>query len=147
MSNNTASAILQAIYNTLTASPSLAPSTLKQIRIGVDADTSTGFPFCRIYLVDFSSPIADTISYERQFSFNVEILQEFTNKSKENAELDFCTAIDAVMNRLNGTWQLGIGVEKSVIETSAVRTVELSGAPMRVATIRFTVTTLVQNPA
>lgn len=138
--------ILTALKSTLTASPSLVPATLRQIQLGVDSDVSSGFPFCRIFLTDFTSPAEDTISYSREFGFAVEIWQEFTNKSKENAELDFCNAIHAVLNRLNGTWQLGIAVEKTRIETTPVRTIEINGAPTRIASIRVVVTTLIQNP-
>jgi hypothetical protein len=145
--NNNAKDILSAIKTTLTASTSLVPNTLKAIKLGVDADHDSGFPYCRIYLVDFASEIADTISYRRTYTFAVEIWQEYSQKSKENAELDFCNAIDAVVNRLNGTWQLGIGVEKSEVQVSLAGNGQANGAPLRAASIRLQVTTLVQNPS
>src|SRR5205823_267950 len=109
--------IISAIKTTLTASPSLVPATLRQILLGMDTDFSSGFPVCRIFLTDFASPIADTVSYERTYGIAVEVLQEATAKSRENAELDFANAIHAVLNRLQATggtpatWQLGIGIE------------------------------------
>ena len=108
--------------------------------------------FCRIFLVDLSSPVADTISYERTYTFAVEVWQEYSQKTKENAELDFCNAVDAVLNRLQSTagtpqrWQLGIGVEKTEVQASIAGVSQAEGAPLRVASIRLTVTTLVQNP-
>ena len=147
-SNKTIKQILTALYDTLTASPSLAPATVKQIVKGVDADTSLGFPFVRIYLVSPASALADNLpSYERTHTFAVEILQEAVNKSKQNAEEDFCTAIEGVLNRLNGTWQLGIGVENCEIQPSTVSNQEMSGALMRVCRITVQVTTLVENPS
>src|SRR3954465_1728260 len=93
--------ILTAIKTTLTASPSLVNSTtLKQIEIGMDVDHDAGFPFCRIYLDDFSSPVADTTSYERSYAFGIDVLQEFTQKSKADAEKDLANALHAVLNRL-----------------------------------------------
>lgn len=145
-SNKTLKQILTALYDTLTASPSLVPDTVKQIVRGVNADTSDGFPFVRIYLLLPSSPVADTITYERKHTFAVEILQEATNKSKQNAEEDLCTAIEGVLNRLNGTFQLGVGVENTEIQISPVTNQEINGAWFRVAKITVEVTTLVENP-
>jgi hypothetical protein len=145
--------ILTAFKTTLTASPSLIPDSVQQIQIGVDIDTSVGFPFVRIYLENFDSPIADTISYERQYVFNIDILQEFTNKSKEDAEKDLANALHKVLNRLQATggtpptWQLGIGVEKMEIESSPIQTVAINGSPMRMAKIRVIITTLIENPS
>lgn len=146
MPNESAADILAAIYDALTADPSLIPDTLKAVKLGIDADHSAGFPFCRIYLVDFSSPVADTISYERTFTFAVEIWQEYSQASKENAELNLLNAVEGVLNRLNGRWSLGDTVELSDIPTSPVATKEANGAVYRAATIRLVVTTLVQNP-
>lgn len=146
--------ILTAIKTTLTASPSLVNSTtLKQVEIGMDIDTDAGFPFVRIYMLDVDSPVADTVSYERAWAFGVDVLQEFTQKSKENAELDLANALHAVLNRLQATggtpptWQLGVGIEKAEIQTTPVRTVQVNGTPMRMASIRLVCTTLVQNPS
>lgn len=146
MQNVTLPDILTAILSSLTAEPSLVPDTLKQINLGVDAD-ATGYPYCRVYLTDFSSALVDTITYARTYSFAVEIWQEYSQASKETAEINLCTAIDAVMDRLNGDWQLGIGVEKSEIQTSIMTVSEAAGSPIRRATLRFTVTNLVQNPS
>lgn len=147
MPNNSPSALLSAIKTTLIANPSLVPDTLRAIHLGANADQSSGFPFARIYLTDFTSEVTDNISTTRRYSFAVEIFQEYTQKSKENAELDLCTAVHGVLNRLEGTWQLGADVEMSVVQESQVQTVEIGGAPCRMARIRLTASTLVQNPA
>src|SRR5947208_2477424 len=98
MSGNNEKDILSAVKTTLTASPSLINSTcLKQIVIGRDSDASSGFPLVRIFLSDFSSPVADTISYERTYGIMVEVWQEASAKTKENAELDFANAVHQVL--------------------------------------------------
>jgi hypothetical protein len=148
MSNVNPKDILTGIESTLTASPTLVNSScLQAVVIGRDADHSGGFPFCRIYLDTFDNPIADTVSYERTYTFAVEIWQEMTAKSKRNAELDLANALHLVLNRLSGTWQLGLGVEGLTITGGPVRSVELNGGPMIVAPITVTVTDLIQNPA
>jgi hypothetical protein len=154
VSGNNAKDILSAVKTTLTASPSLINSTcLKQIVIGRDSDASSGFPFVKIYLNDFSSPIADTVSYERTYGIMVEVWQEASAKSKENAELDFANAVHQVLNRLQATggtpptWQLGVGVELTEVQPSPVRYVEVAQGAMLIAPIRLVVTTLIQNPS
>lgn len=129
------------------------PATLKQVNVGLDSDVDKGYPFARIYVLEVSSPVADTVSYERAWTFAVEVLQEATAKSRRDAELDFAHAIHAVLNRIQGTggspaaWQLGIGVENTEVQTSPVKLVETAQGPARSALIRVTVTTLVQNPS
>ncbi len=145
MQNVTASDILSAIHATLTAAPSLVPDTLKQVKIGLDSDHDAGFPFCRVYLVDFASQLVDTVTHQRTYTFAVEVWQEISQASREAAELNFCNAIEGVMNRLNGTWQLGIGVENSEVQSSIATVREGVASPMRVASIRLSVTNLVQN--
>ena len=147
MSNNSPRDILLAIEATLTASPSLVPATIRQLVIGRDPDHSAGFPFCCVYLADFTSPVADTVSYERTYVFAIEFWQEATAKAKRDAELDYAGFLHTLLNRLQGTWQLGIGVEGSSVENGPVRAAEIDGTPAFVSTIRFSVLTLVQNPA
>lgn len=133
---NNAKAILLAVEATLTASPTLVNSTcLKQVVIGRDTDHSAGFPFCRIYLDNFASPVADTVSYERGYAVVVEIWQETANKGIRNAELDLANALHQVLDRLAGTWQLGIGVENTEIRSSPIQVMEANGGPMLKATI------------
>ena len=153
MSGNNPRDILSAVKTTLAASPSLVPATVRQILLGMDTDFSAGFPAARIYLSDFSSPVTDTVSYERTWGIMIEVWQEATAKNKEDAELDFANAIHTVLNRLQGTggspatWQLGIGVENAEVQASPIKLVESPMGPMRVAPIRLTVTTLIQNPS
>lgn len=148
MSNNNAKAILQAVKTTLTASPSLVNSTtLKEVVIGRTTDHSQGCPFVRVYLEDWDGPIADTVSYERRYGVAVEIWQEITAKTKEDAELDLANALHTVLDRLGGTWQLGISVELSEIAPGQIRLAELNAGPALLAPIRLNVTTLIQNPS
>lgn len=148
MSNNNAKDILLAVEATLTASPTLiATDCLKQIVIGRSTDHSSGFPFCRIYLENFVNPIADTVSYERTYVIAVEIWQELTNKTQRNAELDLANALHKVLDRLSGTWQLGISIEKTEIVNSPVQQVEGNPGPMLLAPIKLNVLTLIQNPS
>lgn len=148
MSNNNVKAILQAVKATLIASPTLVNSTtLKEVVIGRLTDHSQGFPFVRVYLEDFDSPVADTVSYERRYGIAVEIWQELTNKTKEDAELDLANALHSVLDRLGGTWQLGISVENTEIVSGAIRVVEVNGGPMLLAPLKLNVTTLIQSPS
>src|ERR1700712_2747828 len=103
MAQNNPKDILTAIKATLTASPSLVPATLRAVLLGVDGDQSAGFPVCRIYLTDFTSEITDTVSTTRTYGFAIDVLQEYSQKTKENAELDLCNAVHTVLNRLEGT--------------------------------------------
>lgn len=121
-------------------------TTLKQLVIGRDADHNGGFILGRIYLDTFDNPIADTISYERTYDVIVELWQELTQKSKRNAELDLANALHLVLNRISGSWQLGIGVEGMEITSSPIQLAQLNGAPMLLARVRCRVLTLVQNP-
>src|SRR4051794_4295795 len=98
MAQNNPKDVLTAIKTTLTASPSLVPATLRAVLLGADGDQSSGFPFARVYLTDFTSEITDTVSTTRKYSFAIDILQEYTQKSKENAELDLCNALHTVLN-------------------------------------------------
>lgn len=147
MSNNSPKDILLAIESTLTAAPSLVPNTIRQLEIGREPDHHDGFPLCCVYLADVTSPVADTVSYERTYTFTIDFWQESTAKSKRNAELDYADFLHKVLNRLQGNWQLGIGVENSAVEGGPVRPGTINGTPGFVGSIRFTVLTLIQNPA
>jgi hypothetical protein len=147
VSGNNAKDILLAFESTLTASPTLVTSTcLKEIQIGRSSDHTLGFPYLTISLGTFVNPVADTVSYERVYGFNLDIWQEMTNKSKRNAELDLANALHKVLDRLSGTWQLGIGVESTEIVAGQIQAVETNAGPMLVAPIKVNVTTLIQNP-
>jgi len=90
--------------------------------------------------------VADTASYERRYTILVEVWQELSVKSKEDAELDAANALHQVLDRLSGTWQLGASVESTEI-SGQVQAADANGGPMLVATIRLNVTTLIQNPS
>ena len=61
----------------------------------------------------------------RTYRYSVDIFQEVSAKSKEDAEADFEDAVDAVMDRLNAQWQIktsgnAVSVDSSVINSSLV---------------------------
>jgi hypothetical protein len=136
--------ILTALESTLTP---LVPDTIRQLVVGADSDPGDGFPYCRVFLDTVNSPEADTVSYERTWTFAVEVWQEYSQKSKRDAELDLANALHYVMNKLQGDWQLGIGVEGLEINASPVMPGQLNGAPARMCRLSVNVLTLVQNPS
>jgi hypothetical protein len=74
MPNNNPKDVMLGVESTLTASPSMVSGTcLKEVVIGMDFDPGLGSPIVRIYLADFASPVADTVSYERGYGVVVEV--------------------------------------------------------------------------
>lgn len=144
MSNNSCQSIRTALNTHLSA-----VTQLKQVKIGRDADSSGGFPFCRFYLVAVESQAVDNQPSDyRTYRFAIEIFQENTNKTKQNAEADFEDALDAVLDKLNTKWQLPDGssvptVDNSVIEVSPIQEVEINAGPCLVARILLACRTLI----
>jgi hypothetical protein len=126
-----------------------AVAQLKQVVQGRSADHSGGFPFCRYYLVAVASdPETNQPSDYRTYRFQIDIIQENTNKSKANAEADFEDAIDAALDKLNAKWQLPDGsnvptVDNTVIQVSPVREAEMNGGPCLVVSIQLDCKTLI----
>src|SRR4051794_3580968 len=107
MTNNSASSIRTALNTHLTA---LVSGVLKQVKIGRDSNHSGGFPYCRFYLVGVESDARDNgPSDYRTYRFQIDIIQETTNKDKQQAEADFQDAVDAVLDKLNSKWQIPDG--------------------------------------
>ena len=121
MANNSASSIKTALNTHLSA-----VTQLKQVVIGRSYDPSSGFPFCRFYLVGVASqPITNQPSDYRTYRFAIDIFQEISAQSKTNAETDFEDAVDAVLDKLNTQWQINDGssvatVDNSIIDSSFV---------------------------
>ena len=111
------------------------------MKIGRDDDASSGFPYCRFYLVGAESQATDNQPSDyRTYKFVIDVIQENTNKSKQNAEADFGDALDAVLDKLNSKWQLPDGsnvptVDNTVINVSPVREVEFPFGPCLVCSI------------
>lgn len=104
----------------------------------------TSFPFCRYYLSGVSNqPIDNKPSDYRTYRFVVEIIQETTAKSVQDAEADCQDAADAVMDRLNANWQLGGNCDDMTIEPSTVLVQEFSWGPSIVLPIFVSVRTLI----
>lgn len=122
---------------------------MKQIVQGRNADHSSGFPFCRYYLVGVASDATDNQPSDyRTYRFQIDIIQENTSKSKANAEADFEDAIDAVLDKLNTKWQLPDGsnvptVDNTIIQLSPVREAEMNGGPCLVVSIQLDCKTLI----
>lgn len=121
MANNSASSIRTAINTHLTA-----VTQLKQVVIGRSLDPSSGFPYCRFYLVGVASQaISNQPSDYRTYRYAIDIFQEVSAQSKASAEADFEDAVDAVLDKLNTEWQIKDGssiatVDNSIIDSSFI---------------------------
>lgn len=115
MANNSALSIRTAISTHLTA-----VTQLKQVVIGRDYNPSSGFPFCRIYLVGVTDVLEDQNSNYRTYRFAIDIFQEIAAKTKAVAEADFEDAVDAVMDKLNVKWNLPDGSNISTVDNSVI---------------------------
>src|SRR4051812_20496907 len=116
MSNNAVSAIRTALSTHLTA-----VTQLKQVKIGRDADHSQGFPFARFYLVGVESQAVDNAPTDyRTYRFQIDVIQETTNKSRLDAEADFEDAVDAVLDKLNAKWQLPGGSNAPTVDNTII---------------------------
>lgn len=132
MANNSVSSIRTALNTHLSA-----VTQLKQVKIGRDLDASSGFPFCRFYLVGVTNETIDnrtTGTDWRSYRFAVDIFQEVNAASKADAEAYFEDAVDAVMDKLNAQWQVKDGsnvatVDSSVIQSSFVTLAEAPQGP------------------
>ena len=84
----------------------------------------------------------------RTYRFQIDVIQENTNKTKATAEADFEDAVDTVLDKLNARWQLPDGgnaptVDNSVIEVSPVREAQLGVGPCLVVSILLQAKTLI----
>jgi hypothetical protein len=144
MANNSLSSIRTALNTHLSA-----VTQLKQVKIGRDPDHSGGFPYCRFFLSGIENePTDNAPSDYRTYRFTIEVIQEITNKAKEDAEEDFQDAVDAVLDKLNSKWQVADGssvptVDNSVIESSSVQLVEINAGPAVMLSIIFSCKTLI----
>jgi hypothetical protein len=116
---------------------------------GRNSDHSSGFPVARYYLVAVASDAeTNQPSDYRTYRFQIDIIQENTNKTKSNAEADFEDAVDAVLDKLNTKWQLPDGsnvptVDNTIIQISPVREAEMNGGPCLVVSIQLDCKTLI----
>ncbi len=121
MPNNSIASIKTALNTHLSA-----VSELKQVVIGRSFDPSSGYPFCRFYLVGVGSEaITNQPSDYRTYRFAIDIFQEISAQAKADAETDFENAVDAVLDKLNVQWQIKDGsnvatVDNSIIDSSFI---------------------------
>lgn len=116
---------------------------LQQVVIGRSAEPA-GFPFCRFYLSAISNELkTNAPSYWRTYTFTIEIFQEMSNKSRQDAEEDLQDAIDAVLDKLGTEWTLDGNVDLSVVEGGTIAAEDISGGPFLVASITFSARTLI----
>src|SRR3954452_15451953 len=95
--NNSLSSIRSALATQLAA-----VTQLKQVVRGRDFDASSGFHFCRYFLICvMQEEMGNQPSDWRIYRFAVEVVQEAAAKTPANAENDFEDAVEAVMNRLS----------------------------------------------
>src|SRR4051812_32324133 len=127
MALNSAQSIRTALNTHLSA-----VTQLKQVKIGRDTDSSLGFPFCRFYLDGIGSDAVDNAPSDyRTYRFRIDILQQLTALTIQDAEAAFEDAVDAVLDKLNNKWQLPDSssvptADNTVIGTSDVQEVEIN---------------------
>ena len=139
MANNSASSIRSAINTKLGE-----VTQLKQVAIGRSSNPSSGFPFCRFYLIGIDDELKDnTPSNFRTYRYAIEILQEMTSKSVADAEADFEDAMDAVLDKLNANWTLTANVDVSFVESGTIGVVESPQGPAIQGTIFLSCRTLI----
>ncbi len=118
MANNALSAIRSSLNTKLSEVTELKGG----VYIGRTAQFS-GFPACRAFLTGIRDELTDTNNNYRTYVLGIDIVQiiAINNVTKANSEAEFQDAVDAVIDKLNVQWQLGIGIEMSLVEAGAVR--------------------------
>src|SRR5687767_8864074 len=131
MANNSISSIRTALNTHLSAL--VTSSVLKQVKIGRDADASSGYPFCRFYLSGVGSEAVDNQPSDlRTYRFTIDVVQQIPSLGADDAEAAFQDAVDAVLDKLNAQWRVPDGssvptVDNSVVGFSDVRTDDWPG--------------------